>query len=649
MPPRKQISLAKKQEALLLLGGDATGNFSPPKIDTETGKRHSLRTVAKLFKVSPAAVAGWKKNSSAILSMNVSSRRIAKSFRLRMGSFPKLEASLWKYMRECVRYMHQQNLFREDVIRVKALEVRDEMLRQMYRSNQDENRRELQKFKASHGWAWNFMKRNNLTSKRPMGDAVFISPQTLADHWITMKNKLALWPIEHLCNTDEVALLYRCLPSRTVHENNGTSSFVRVKDRMTAVLTVYADGKKAPLTVIGKSMRPRSFPRHVNPARDLGLFYYAQANAWNTQPLWTTIAEGFDKMSLLQGSKLGLILDNCSAHSIDYEALKNVKRYFLPPNTTSALQPVDCAVGRSFKCAYRRLVVSFILSKVRKALAMDAAERPTFKITDFVTAYDALLLMRQAWDMVPKRVILKAWLKTDILSPPQLQDIQRLLGECGNIQEAAMKPQHGRATKTEIVAADARFVAAAERGRQWLEEEEANDPPDVMGDSDAGDDLSAVENIHVATEDTRELQRLPEFSDVDSEALATLYDVEANVDVCRQVSEDDALQVAVEGTLQGDVNEGDGVDEGDASAESNGEEAASNNTASFAAHSYLQTAKNLIAQMEVLASIGHEFAVESSCQDVVRLLALEVGRVETYLRRGRRQTTITSFFDTAPV
>ena len=94
----------------------------------------------------------------------------------------------------------------------------------------------------------------------------------------------ALWPTEDLTNSDEVVFLYLYFPSRAVNESAGIYSFVRLKDRMTVVLTAFANGSKAPLTVIGKSKRPRTFPRHFNRARNQGPFY-VQENAWNTQAL----------------------------------------------------------------------------------------------------------------------------------------------------------------------------------------------------------------------------------------------------------------------------------------------------------------------------------------------------------------------------
>ena len=169
--------------------------------------------------------------------------------------------------------------------------------------------------------------------------------------------------------------------------------------------------------------------------------------------------DGFDKIAELQRRKVVLVLDKCSAHSVNYDSLHHVTQAFLPPKTTSALQPVVCAVGLSFKFAYRRLLVAHIFTRVNADMALDENGHEPFKFTGVVTAYDALRILRRAWDLVPKRVVLKAWLQTYVLSTPKHQDVEQLLRSCGNTQEPAMCPQFGSVTQTEACAANTCSVA----------------------------------------------------------------------------------------------------------------------------------------------------------------------------------------------
>ena len=58
-----------------------------------------------------------------------------------------------------------------------------------------------------------------------------------------------------------------------------------------------------------------------------------------------------------------LFIDNCAAHNLTAEQ-SNINIKFLPPNTTSVLQPMDQGVIRSFKTHYRRHLVNRLLAAV---------------------------------------------------------------------------------------------------------------------------------------------------------------------------------------------------------------------------------------------------------------------------------------------
>ena len=53
----------------------------------------------------------------------------------------------------------------------------------------------------------------------------------------------------------------------------------------------------------------------------------------------------------MEGRKTALLIDNCHAHPSVFD-LTNVQLVFLPPYTTSVLQPMDQGVIRSLKAHY---------------------------------------------------------------------------------------------------------------------------------------------------------------------------------------------------------------------------------------------------------------------------------------------------------
>ena len=64
-----------------------------------------------------------------------------------------------------------------------------------------------------------------------------------------------------------------------------------------------------------------------------------------------------------QKRKILLFLDNATSHS-DSLKLSNVTLHFLPPNTTSKLQPLDLGIIRAFKARYRKHMLKHLVAKI---------------------------------------------------------------------------------------------------------------------------------------------------------------------------------------------------------------------------------------------------------------------------------------------
>ena len=67
----------------------------------------------------------------------------------------------------------------------------------------------------------------------------------------------------------------------------------------------------------------------------------------------------FNSRMLRKGRRAILLLENCTAHGTRTEVetlnLSSTKIIFLPPNTTSMIQPCDVGIIAALKCSYRRL------------------------------------------------------------------------------------------------------------------------------------------------------------------------------------------------------------------------------------------------------------------------------------------------------
>ncbi|GFR94719.1 tigger transposable element-derived protein 4 [Elysia marginata] len=116
--------------------------------------------------------------------------------------------------------------------------------------------------------------------------------------------------------------------------------------------------EKLPLLMIGKFGQPRCF-KGIN---TLPVTYRHNKKAWMTSSLFKEWVQKHDRRFLMQGRSVALVLDNCSAHPQVISGLRAITMFFLPPNTTSRLQPCDQGIIKNFKTIYRKLVLQKFIS-----------------------------------------------------------------------------------------------------------------------------------------------------------------------------------------------------------------------------------------------------------------------------------------------
>jgi hypothetical protein len=147
-------------------------------------------------------------------------------------------------------------------------------------------------------------------------------------------------------------IICRLEPDRTLATKRLAGRKVN-RERLSIALCANADGshKLNPL-IIGKFERPRCFKNikiHTMP-----MTYRHNAKAWMITSIFQEWIQGFDRQVGLkhQGQRVLLLLDNCSSHKLGGITLRYTDVHFLPPNTTSKIQPIDAGVIMSFKRHY---------------------------------------------------------------------------------------------------------------------------------------------------------------------------------------------------------------------------------------------------------------------------------------------------------
>ena len=122
----------------------------------------------------------------------------------------------------------------------------------------------------------------------------------------------------------------KCLDKSLQKCSGGKNSNVR----FTGMTAENAIGEKLPIFVIGKSKTPRCF-KHI---QNIPCKYKSQKKSWKDSQIFEEWVHKFDWTFRMEGRKI--------AHP-SVSNLTNVQLVFLPPNTTSVLQPMDQDVIRS--------------------------------------------------------------------------------------------------------------------------------------------------------------------------------------------------------------------------------------------------------------------------------------------------------------
>ncbi|KAK3759236.1 hypothetical protein RRG08_054955 [Elysia crispata] len=256
----------------------------------------------------------------------------------------------------------------------------------------------LTDFTASVGWIERFKRRHGIALKTVSGESAAVD-HTVTNAWKQhdLPSLLNEYGEDDIFNADETGIFYKCLPDKSLAlKGERCTGGKKAKERMTAVVAVNMSGKeKLPLVVISKSLRPRCMKNE----KYLPVDYTANKKAWMT----SSIFEKWLRKFVLQGRSVAMVVDNCPAHT-HIDDLRSIKLVFLPPNTTSHLQPCDQGIINSLKHHYRARVVRKYLDHIKDKMTAVSAE-PTTSETFRITVLDALCDLRSVWDKVTEKTI----------------------------------------------------------------------------------------------------------------------------------------------------------------------------------------------------------------------------------------------------
>ena len=129
-----------------------------------------------------------------------------------------------------------------------------------------------------------------------------------------------------------------------------------------------------------------------------------------------------------------LIWDNCSAHVVPEYHEPHVRVILLPPNCTSALQPMDQGIIASIKRSYRSEVLSRLLADVDTVVSRQTSGKQKLTGTAGLEhgldphVGDVATITAQSWKNLPPTMIINCWLKSTILPPSHHSHLQDRTG-----------------------------------------------------------------------------------------------------------------------------------------------------------------------------------------------------------------------------
>lgn len=197
------------------------------------------------------------------------------------------------------------------------------------------------------------------------------------------------------------------MPDRTFRLKNEKCSGGKLsKERITLLVAANMTGtEKRRMLVIGKSKNPRCFKN----VKRLPVSYDNNKTAWMTSFIFSKVLKECDTELERRSRKILLLVDNSPSHCS--VTLRNIRLEYLPPNTTSVLQPMDQGVIRCLKCYSRTALVMKIIENIER------------KVETKISLLDAIIMLKKSWDKVSKETIANCFIHSGLSERrPEIQE-----------------------------------------------------------------------------------------------------------------------------------------------------------------------------------------------------------------------------------
>nr|XP_006138987.1 tigger transposable element-derived protein 1-like [Pelodiscus sinensis] len=285
------------------------------------------------------------------------------------------------------------------------------------KKNLGENARDVEPFVASRGWFNRFKARANLHNIKVSGEAASADEKAASAFLETFAAtiKEGNYSAHQVFNVEETELFWKKMPERTYisKEEKTMPGFKAAKDHLILLLGGNAAGdfKIKPLLVY-HSETPRAFKGVTKAA--LPVVWKSSHKAWVTLVIFEDwFFHHFVPEVKLYCAKnnipfrILLVLNHAPGHPVSLDDFHpDIKVVFIPPNTSSLLQPMDQGATRLFKAYYTRRIFAQAIKTIK------GEEASTFK--DFWRGYNMYAAVKnigESWHEVMQTSINRIWKK----------------------------------------------------------------------------------------------------------------------------------------------------------------------------------------------------------------------------------------------
>ncbi|KAK4326641.1 hypothetical protein Pmani_002851 [Petrolisthes manimaculis] len=342
-----------------------------------------------------------KIRASALAGTSASSKRVSHARSTEMERMEKLLAQ-W------ISYQTKTNVpITMAIIQAKALSL--------FRDVQCEGEEDKAKsFQASSGWYSNYKRRHGFHTLKMTGEAASADVEAAQTYPAILKTIIEEggYTAKQVFNIDETGLYWKKLPGRTYisTEESTAPGFKASKDRLTLLLGANAEGDcKLKPALVYQSENPRALKGYVKSF--LPCYWYSSRKAWMNSTIFQDYLGKLEKELELYCEreeipfKILLLLDNAPCHPPSVDLSSNIQLAFLPPNTTSLLQPCDQGIIKTFKSYYLRSTLTDLVERTNK-------DKQTVKeYWKNFTIKDALRFIKDSWEKVNRKCLNGVWKK----------------------------------------------------------------------------------------------------------------------------------------------------------------------------------------------------------------------------------------------